>query len=111
MKWCILLAALLLQARLCSSEVEFGDVGSLLGGGNGKKDKDIVPARKQDIKYIKCDVCKKMAAESMRLSDEARSAVSHASKVRAPGRDPAWRQRGDRSQNLLSCTSYAIAAG
>ena len=89
MRPALLLAGVLLLAALCSGEVEFGDVGSLLAGGTGKKDKEIVPARKEDIKYIRCDVCKKMAEESIKLALEARKAVDHISKVR-PGQRACW---------------------
>jgi hypothetical protein len=78
-----ILAGLLLLATLCSGEVEFGDVNSLLEGGSGKKDKDIVPARKEDIKYIRCGVCMKLAEEAVRAAQELRQSVSHISKVSA----------------------------
>lgn len=74
-------AVLLLLAHQSLADVDYGDVNNLLQGGSGKKDKTIVPARKEDIKYIKCGVCNKMAEESIKLALEVRKSVDHISKV------------------------------
>ncbi len=72
---------LVLLAHQSLADVDYGDVNNLLQGGSGKKDKAIVPARKEDIKYIKCGVCNKMAEESIKLALEVRKSVDHISKV------------------------------